>query len=162
MNRTEIIETVTEDPRWDTLGLAELADKAASATFGYLEFTGLSAACLGTDDARITTLNAEFRDKPTPTNVLSWPSETLVPEGPGAAPPPPNDPEIGDIALAFETCFAEADAAGIAPEAHVTHLVVHGILHLLGYDHEDDLDADLMENTEIAILMSLGIDNPYA
>ena len=133
------------------MGLAELAETAGSATFRHLELAGLSAACLGTDDARIATLNAEFRDKPTPTNVLYWPSETHAPEAPGATPPQPNDPE-----------FAEADAAGIAPEAHVTHLVVHGILHLLGYDHEDDLDADLMENTEIAILMSLGIDNPYS
>lgn len=157
-----LVETVIEDPRWEAVDLPTLANRAALATSSHLALPDLSVACLGTDNARIATLNAEFRDKPTPTNVLSWPSDTLTAAHPGAMPPPPTDTEIGDIALAYETCFAEAAAAGIAPAAHINHLVVHGILHLLGYDHEDDLDADLMEKTEIAILMSLGIDNPYA
>lgn len=155
------VETLIEDTRWRALDLARIAKAAGEATFTHLKLTGLSVACLGTSDAKIATLNAEFRGKPTPTNVLSWPTETLVPVAAGERPPPPSDPEIGDIALGYETCFAEAHTSGIAPEAHVTHLVVHGILHLLGYDHETDLDADLMENIEIAILMSLGIDNPY-
>ncbi|MEO1238201.1 MAG: rRNA maturation RNase YbeY [Pseudomonadota bacterium] len=156
------VETVIEDPRWRALDLATLANDAAAATFSHLALSELSLACLGTDDIRIAALNVEFRGKPSPTNVLSWPAETLVPLSPGTEPPPPTEPEIGDIALAYETCFAEAEAAGIAPNTHVTHLVVHGILHLLGYDHDNDLDADLMEKTEIAILLSLGIDNPYA
>ena len=155
------VEVVNEDLRWKDAGLETLAQRAASGTFAHLGLQDLSFACLGTDDAGIAALNAQFRDKTQPTNVLSWPSETLRPSAPGGVPPLPNDPEIGDIALSFDTCAAEAEAAGIAFDDHVTHLVVHGILHLLGYDHEDEADADLMEATEIAILMSLGVANPY-
>ncbi|MEL7025765.1 MAG: rRNA maturation RNase YbeY [Pseudomonadota bacterium] len=156
------IEVLIEAPAWEALNLPHVASRAAEAAFSHLGVSGLSAACLATDDARISVLNTEFRGKPKPTNVLSWPTESLAPARPGAVPPSPKDPEIGDIALAFETCAAEAKAAGIALSDHVTHLVIHGILHLLGYDHEIDADADLMEKTEIAILLSLGIANPYA
>ena len=155
------VETVIEDPRWTALELPGLASQAAEATFAHLGLAGLSLACLATDDARMAALNAEFRGKPTPTNVLSWPSEDLAPGRPGAVPTPPTQPEIGDIALSYATCAEEARTAGIALSDHVTHLVVHGILHLLGYDHETDQDADLMEKTEIAILTSLEISNPY-
>ena len=71
------------------------------------------------------------------------------------------DPDLGDIALGFETCAREADEAGKPLEDHVSHLIVHGLLHLLGYDHQHDSDADLMEATEIAILAKLGVPNPY-
>ena len=107
-----------------------------------------------------------FRDKPTATNVLSWPSEGLAPETPGGTPWPP-EPEdeaphhLGDIALAWETCGREAAEQGIAFEQHVTHLVVHGVLHLLGYDHMRDADATLMERLEAEILGNLGLPNPY-
>lgn len=155
------IEVVIEDARWEEAGLAALAARAAAAVEARLGLGPLEIACLGTNDDRIAELNARFRGKPAPTNVLSWPAETLRPDAPGAVPPPPGDLEIGDIALSFDTCEAEARAAGLALGAHVTHLVVHGILHLLGYDHENAADADLMETTEIAILVSLGVDNPY-
>ena len=155
------VEVIIEDGRWSDAGLEALAPRAAAAAFAHIGLKGLEFACLGTDDARIAGLNAEFRGKPAPTNVLSWPAEDLAPEAPGAVPPPPADPEIGDIALAFDTCAAEAAAAGIALSDHITHLVVHGFLHLLGYDHQTDADADLMEATEIAILVSLGVANPY-
>ena len=155
------IEVIIEDERWSEAGLEALAPRAAAAAFAHLGLEGLDAACLGTDDARIAALNAEFRGKQAPTNVLSWPAEDLAPDAPGAVPSPPADPEIGDIALAFDTCAAEAAAAGIALSDHITHLVVHGLLHLLGYDHETDADADLMEATEIAILVSLGVANPH-
>ena len=155
------VEIISEDGRWDETGLGQIAERGTVAAFEYLGLQGLTVACLATNDAQIAELNAQFRGKAAPTNVLSWPSETLTPAEPGSVPPAPIDPEIGDIALAYETCLAEAEAAGIAFDDHLTHLVVHGILHLLGYDHEDDDDADLMEKTEIAILMSLGIANPY-
>lgn len=155
------VDVIIEDDRWADAGLDALAARAAEATFAHLGLTGLSLACLGTDDTKIADLNAEFRGKPAPTNVLSWPSEALTPASPGAVPPSPSVTEIGDIALSYDTCGAEADAAGMDFADHVTHLVVHGILHLLGYDHETEADADLMEATEIAILMSLGVANPY-
>ena len=106
-------------------------------------------------------------DKPTATNVLSWPAFDLGPDRPGGAPEevPPGTEEapeaLGDIAIALNTCLREASAAGKRPEEHVTHLIVHGVLHLLGYDHIIDVDATLMERHEVAILGKLGLPDPY-
>ena len=121
---------------------------------------------LGCDDARIAVLNGDFRDKPQATNVLSWPSEDLAAEEPGGTPypPEPEDEEphhLGDVALAYDTCAREAADRGIALEQHVTHLIVHGVLHLLGYDHMRDSDATLMERLEVEILGNLGLPDPY-
>ena len=108
---------------------------------------------MGCDDARIAELNGDFRDKPQPTNVLSWPSEERGAAQPGAAPALPTgpDPELGDIAIAYETCAREAAEQGKPMADHVTHLIVHAVLHLLGYDHIRDADATLMEATEVEI-----------
>jgi probable rRNA maturation factor len=122
---------------------------------------------MGCNDARIAELNAEFRAKGQATNVLSWPSEDRAPEFAGEAPrlPEPgeaDDPEsLGDIAIAWETCAREAAEQGKTMDAHITHLIVHGLLHLLGYDHVDDDDAELMETTETDILATLGVADPY-
>jgi probable rRNA maturation factor len=113
------------------------------------------------DDAQIAQLNKDFRGKPQPTNVLSWPSEELSMQQPGAQPKQALDPELGDIAIAYETCVRESHEAGLAFVDHLTHLLLHGLLHLLGYDHIDDADADVMEGLEIKMLASLGISNPY-
>lgn len=164
-----LVDTVIEDPRWEGFGLAALADRAAGATFAALGLPveGFTLCLMGCDDARIADLNAEFRAKGQPTNVLSWPSEDRAAEEPGDRPDPPEpgdagDPEeLGDIAIAWETCAREAAEQGKDPRAHVTHLVVHGLLHLLGYDHVDDADAELMEKTETRILASLGVADPY-
>ncbi|QGX98870.1 rRNA maturation RNase YbeY [Roseovarius faecimaris] len=160
-----LTDTLIEDDRWQAPELAVLAERAALATLTHL---GLDAAAyeiaiLACDDARIAALNTEFRDKPTPTNVLSWPSEDRAPDTPGARPAPPSgpDPELGDIAIAYDTCAREAEAAGKSLADHTTHLIVHGVLHLLGYDHIRDQDATLMETTEVEILGKLGIANPY-
>ena len=112
------------------------------------------------DDDMIREINAEWRDKDKPTNVLSFPMlereelEGLAPEGP---------PEmLGDIALAYETCAREAEEKGVALEAHATHLIVHGLLHLAGHDHVDsDEQAEAMEQLETRILAKLGIADPY-
>lgn len=161
-----LTECLIEDERWRDAGLGLLAERAATATLRHLgldpSLFGISV--LGCDDARIASLNADFRGKPQPTNVLSWPSRERGAEQAGAtpcAPEPDPDPELGDIAIAYETCAREAAGAGKSLDDHATHLLVHAVLHLLGYDHIRDQDATLMQVAEIAILCKLGLDNPY-
>jgi probable rRNA maturation factor len=102
-------------------------------------------------------LNADFRGKPQPTNVLSWPDFDGPVPAPGTAPL-----FLGNLALAYETCAREADEAAIPLADHAAHLVVHGVLHLLGYDHEEDAEAEAMEEIETKVLASMGIANPYS
>ena len=164
-----LVETVIEDARWDGFGLAGLAETAARATLAQLSIPadGLQVSLLGCDDARIAALNADFRGKPQPTNVLSWPSEDRAADTPGGQPEPPEpgdpeDPEsLGDIAISWETCAREAAGQDKPMADHVAHLIVHGLLHLLGYDHIDDADAALMEAEEVRILASMGVSDPY-
>ncbi|EAR50896.1 hypothetical protein OG2516_13526 [Oceanicola granulosus HTCC2516] len=159
------VDVIVEEARWEAVGLAALAEPAVAAT---LERLGLDpdlyeVTLLGCDDARIAALNGDFRGKPAPTNVLSWPSEERGARiaGETPLPPEPTDPELGDIAIAYETCAREASEAGKPLETHATHLIVHGTLHLLGYDHERDGDATLMEGLEVEILGKLGLPDPY-
>ena len=107
-----------------------------------------------TDDAHIRALNAGWRSKDKPTNVLSFPA---FPVGSGRALPP----MLGDVVLAAETVAAEAHQEGKPLANHMTHLIVHGILHLIGYDHEIDAEAEMMEQAERRILASLAIPDPY-
>lgn len=107
------------------------------------------------DDATVRELNARFRGKDKPTNVLSFPSLAEF-GGAGSA------PMIGDIVLAQETVEREAAEQDIALAHHLQHLVVHGLLHLLDYDHETDDGAQVMEGLEVEILATLGIPNPYS
>ena len=105
------------------------------------------------DDAAMRRLNGQFRAKDKPTNVLSFPS---------AMPAVANQRRhLGDIALGFETVMREAAAQRIAPPDHVRHLVLHGLLHLMGFDHESEAEAAVMEALEIEILAGLGIADPY-
>lgn len=164
-----LTDTLVEDARWDAANLPDLAEVAAHAALAHfgLDPAGFEIAVLGCDDARIATLNADFRGKPQPTNVLSWPSEARAPETDGALPDLPEGDaqmpeELGDIAIAFDTCAAEAAAAGKPMDHHVTHLIVHATLHLLGFDHIRDQDATLMEAIETAILGKLGHPDPYS
>lgn len=153
------VDVIIEDTRWD--GLEALAETAVHAVLCHLNIKG-EVAVLGCDDARIALLNADFREKPQPTNVLSWPSEERAAEETGGQPKRPVDHELGDIAISYETCAREAAEQGKNFEAHVSHLIVHGTLHLLGYDHETDADAVLMERLEVEILGNLGISDPYS
>lgn len=158
------VDVIIEDSRWEEARLEPLAERAVAATLAHLELDpeAWEVTVLGCDDARIAALNADFRGRPAPTNVLSWPSAERGAAVEGAAPlPPEGDPELGDIALAFETCEREAAGQGKPMHQHVLHLVVHGVLHLLGYDHLREGDGDLMESVEIAILAQLGVPNPY-
>ena len=161
-------DTLIEDVRWGRLDLPALADRASRAALVHLGLDPdlCEVTLLACDDARIADLNAEFRGKPTPTNVLSWPSEERSTNSDGAHPDLPvpdftGTIALGDIAIAFDTCDREATAAGKPMTDHVTHLLVHGLLHLLGYDHERDRDATLMEGLETDILGSMGLDDPY-
>ncbi|GAA6208109.1 rRNA maturation RNase YbeY [Cognatishimia sp. WU-CL00825] len=154
-----------EDPRWQDLGIQALADQAADTSLTYLGLQpqDWEISVLACDDGRIQGLNADFRDKPKPTNVLSWPSEERAALDPGARPELPKGPdtELGDIAIAYETCAREATELGKSMQDHVTHLLVHGVLHLLGYDHIRDQDATLMQDIETQILGKMGLADPY-
>lgn len=166
---SDLVETLIEDNRWDVAGLADLATPAAVQTLQFLGFdpAGFEISLLGCDDARIAVLNADFRDKPTPTNVLSWPADELAPDTAGGTPYAPEADfpdmpvELGDIAISYDTCAREAAEAAKPFAAHVTHLMVHGVLHLLGYDHIDDADAALMEGIERQVLAEMGLPDPY-
>lgn len=163
-----MLEIEIADSRWQDLALETLGNEAVTATLSHmsLEVDECELVILACDDARIAELNEEFRDKPKATNVLSWPAEDLAAETPGANPTLPEadftgEIALGDIAIAYDTCAREADEAGKPVVDHVRHLVVHGTLHLLGYDHIRDEDATLMERLEVEILGKLGIPNPY-
>ncbi|MCB1556665.1 MAG: rRNA maturation RNase YbeY [Alphaproteobacteria bacterium] len=109
-----------------------------------------------TDDDEIRALNRDYRGKDSPTNVLSF----ATGDGDCLAAPPGLHP-LGDVVLAYETLAREATEQQKTFEAHLSHLLVHGILHLLGHDHIDDDEAAEMETLEIAVLKDLGIANPY-
>ncbi len=164
----DCVDVVVEDDRWNDMldSLSQTAGQAVLTHLGY-DPKDFEICVMGCDDARIADLNADFRDKPTPTNVLSWPSEERGAEVEGGNPIPVSaDPtgmpfELGDIAIAFDTCEREAKAADKPFDAHCLHLLVHGMLHLLGYDHICDPDAALMEGLEVEILEHLGQPNPY-
>jgi probable rRNA maturation factor len=140
--------------------LSERAAAAAAQVAPELAHRRLTASVLFTSDEDIRALNAEWRDKDKATNVLSFPMleqsdlVDLAPEGP---------PELlGDIALAYETCAREADEKGLPIDHHAAHLIVHGLLHLAGYDHEtSDQDAEAMEALETKALAVMGLADPY-
>ncbi len=162
------LEITIEDSRWQDAGLEELAHQAVGAALGRFDLDpeDCDIALLACGDDQIADLNAEFREKPVPTNVLSWPAEDLAAPEPGGQPSRPEadftgEIPLGDIAIAYETCQREASAAKKPLEDHLRHLVVHGVLHLLGYDHIRDPDATVMEGLEVEILGNMGLDDPY-
>jgi probable rRNA maturation factor len=132
---------------------AEAAALAALKSVHPRKWQRLSATILLADDATLHRLNRDFRNKDKPTNVLSFP----VASQPGVA----DDGFLGDIALAFGVTSREAAEEGKTVADHMSHLVVHGILHLLGYDHETDDDAVVMETRETRILAGMGIADPH-
>jgi probable rRNA maturation factor len=130
----------------------------AAASMVDVDTGGAELAIMLTDDAGIRTLNLNWRSIDKPTNVLSFPA--LQPSGghePGDAPR-----MLGDIAIAYETTRREADDEQKPFDHHLSHLAVHGYLHLVGYDHEKDGEAEVMESLEGEILATLGIPDPYA
>ena len=144
----------------DWADLAEAALRAAESVEPALGNERLSASVLFTVDEEVHTLNREWRTKDKPTNVLSFP---MLLRGELLGMTPDGGPEmLGDLALAYETCAREAEEKGVTLADHTTHLLVHGFLHLAGYDHElSPQDAEAMEALEIAALAKLGIADPY-
>ncbi len=144
-------DIIIDDDRWVRAldGLEDFARQCRRAASAFVPRVSEGAALLFADDEVLRDLNRRFRRIDKPTNVLSFPS--------GA----PGRGFLGDIAIAYETSAKEADAQGIAFRDHVAHLIVHGLLHLAGYDHEDDKDANRMESLETKILARLEIADPY-
>ena len=157
------VDVLVEASQWQEIDLAAICARAATPITDVLSLNAdYDVALLACDNDRIADLNKAFRDKAKPTNVLSWPSVDLSAERDGDMPDLTQAAgELGDIAIAFETCAQEAAAQHKSLDDHVTHLFIHGILHLLGFDHERPKDADLMEGLETRILAKLGIADPY-
>jgi probable rRNA maturation factor len=146
------VEIAEDDGDWSRVPSVDgLIDEAARAAVFTVEgaIPGIVSVALSSD-ANVALLNERFRGKAKPTNVLSFPAGAGAPEG-----------QFGDLILALETVEREAQEQGIPFEHHLQHLVVHGVLHLLGYDHETTADAERMEAIEIVILSKLGVANPY-
>lgn len=155
-----------EDPRWEDLpsvggpGLESLVTDAVRAAVAGAGEDGvaLSLAVVLSDDARVAVLNTTYRGKDGPTNVLSFAAREFAVQAPEAE----EAENLGDVILALETCRREAEEQGKTLPDHLCHLIVHGVLHLLGYDHQDNDEAEEMEQLETTVLKGLGIADPYA
>ncbi|MDP2117948.1 MAG: rRNA maturation RNase YbeY [Brevundimonas sp.] len=143
-----MIEVEVEDAAWTATlpDAVAVVERAATAALGTVEG---DLVILLTDDAAVSDLNRRFRDRTGPTNVLSFPAAESA------------APHLGDLVLAHGVCAAEAVAQGKTLADHLTHLTVHGVLHLLGRDHESEAEAEAMEAEERTLLASLGVADPY-
>ncbi|WP_420479123.1 rRNA maturation RNase YbeY [Brevundimonas sp. FT23028] len=143
-----MIEVEIEDEAWSAAlpDVEAVVDRAASAALGAVEG---DIVILLTDDESVRDINARFRDRDRPTNVLSFPAAESA------------FPHLGDLTLAYGVCAREAVEQGKTLSDHLSHLTVHGVLHLLGRDHEEDAEAEAMEAEERSILASLGVADPY-
>jgi probable rRNA maturation factor len=148
------IDITFEDDAWMALpGLETLVAEASAAALAEADVAvgaGTELSVVLCDDAFIRVLNRDWRAKDRPTNVLSFPAD-----------PASRALTLGDIVIAYETTVREAEAEAKPFRDHLSHLIVHGVLHLLGFDHEDDAEAEAMERREIAALRRLGISSPY-
>ena len=145
-----MIDVEIEDESWGRAlpqALSLVAAAATAALAGAARSGGVTV--LLADDAAVADLNNRFRAMPGPTNVLSFPAA----ENP--------ERHLGDVALAYGVCAREAAEQGKSLAAHLQHLVAHGVLHLVGYDHETDADAKAMEGLERVVLAGLGVSDPY-
>ena len=160
------IEIIIDHQAWENEGLDPVALQVFNNVMRYFGYDPerFEVSVLACDDSRISSLNQQFRSKKTATNVLSWPTVERAPAKAGEVPcalDPQCDGFLGDIALAYETCCAEAQSKAKPFSDHITHLLIHGLLHLMGFDHEDDADATVMERIETEILGKMGINAPY-
>jgi len=166
-----VLNIEVEDKRWsdEIDDIVSVAEKVKSATFDYVEKNDdieilaatkplLINICLS-NDSHVHQLNRDFRNKDKPTNVLTFANldaDDFEPDG-GVF----DEIDLGSIIIAFETMQSEAEKENITLYAHFCHLLVHGFLHILGFDHIEDDEAEYMESFEKAVLQNLGIANPY-
>ena len=152
-----IIDTIIEDHRWEGCCDADaLSNAAVQAILSNIEtnWSGeLEISFLFCDDEKIRGLNATWNDKDSATNVLSFPAAPNTNKTPVTL--------LGDVILAFETISKEASEQGKTVSSHAAHMIVHGVLHLFGYDHLNDIDADIMESLETRVLRTMGIADPW-
>lgn len=147
-----LIETRVECETWQCIDCEAIAQRCYAAVCAAEPEARALVSVLFTSDDTMRALNSAYRDKPAPTNVLSFPAgDMVIAEG----------SFLGDIALGAQTCAREAREKAVALEDHAAHLLIHGLLHLLGYDHEIPRDAELMEARERDILKGIGIADPY-
>jgi probable rRNA maturation factor len=151
------IDVVHDGGDWSTVADAENRVRLAAREVASSLQLARSEVCVALScDMQVAELNGSYRGKPVPTNVLSFPAGPSIPID-------DDDPRfLGDVVLALETLQREAGEQGVPVEHHMQHLVVHGLLHLLGYDHTTEEEAQVMEGLEVGILGRLGIADPYA
>lgn len=151
------------DSDWPAIAARAVEAAIASTPYAALgrSDASIEVSVKFTSDAEVRALNRDYRGKDRPTNVLSFPMLDM--DGIGGMANSDHCGEImfGDIVLAFGTCASEAEARKITAPAHATHLIVHGTLHLLGYDHMEEDEAEAMESLEQDVMAALGLHNPY-
>ena len=165
------IDILTQDSRWESIPLKEPCRKALilSLAFTKENLGKYGISVLACDDSEIANLNLKFRGVNKSTNILAWPEYDLKNDRPGSLPKGLNtivnkcssEISLGNLALSFDRCFSEAQQSSLNFRDYITHLCLHGCLHLLGFDHVDEKDATLMEEIEVNLLYSVGIKNPY-
>ena len=153
-DNSPVIDIAVEAGAWNPQDDEAVVCRAIEAAAGLSSHNvaGAELSVMLTDDESIRAINAQWRQKDAPTNVLSFPAPPSMPGAPRL---------LGDIVIAHETTAREAEAEGKPFADHLGHLAVHGFLHLLGYDHESDTDAEVMERLEREILAKLGVPDPY-
>ncbi len=143
------ITILTHDARWK--GLGPTVKRAAEAVLAKQKQKKVTLAIVLSDDAEVQALNRDYRKKNKPTNVLSFPDGSAD-EG---------IKNLGDVVMSYDTMAREAVEQKKKLKHHIAHLTIHGVLHLLGFDHENEKDAHAMESIEISVLKRMGIANPY-
>ena len=166
-----IANIVRKDDRWKKLPLKKMAVTSLNLIVADVlqKNNDFEISILATNDPEVINLNNNFRGYNSPTNILSWPERRYERKKPGLFPQPVSKSHIysdglnflGNLAISFDRCSIEAAEGNLAFEDHLYHLLIHGCLHLVGFDHENELDAELMEDIEKKLLSKLGIENPY-
>ena len=144
------IDVRVDEARWEALPELETIIRGALVAGAEIAGRSGNVSLLLTDDDALQALNRDFRGKDTPTDVLSFPASEM------------EKPFLGDIAIAYGVAAGDAQAQGKELAGHLSHLLIHGLLHLVGHDHENDTEATKMEALEIKALASLGLPDPYS